>query len=192
MLALLLAATLSVSDLTVVSVYTCPPCPAGAQCKPCPPESVALRDEAGARRTALTDRAASYKTGRTYRLLLREGDPRGEVMLPAAAVLVARQERGVFELEDLSALKGPLPEGRFRAVARVWRVLACPPCPPGKACERCQAARVYLEDPERDWRKAELLLGAFEPRASALEPGKVYRLTVKGGAAPTLEDARPR
>lgn len=192
MLAMLLAATLSVSDLTVDSVYTCPPCPAGAQCKPCPPESVVLRDEAGARRTALTDRAASYKAGRKYRLLLREGDPRGEVLLPPAAILIARESRGVFELEDLSALKGPLPAGRYLVDARVERVFACPPCPPGKACERCQAARVYLEHPERDWRKGELLLGAFEPRASKLEPGKVYRLTVAGGAAPTLEDARPR
>lgn len=192
MLALLLAATLSVSDLTVVSVYTCPPCPKGAMCKPCAPESVALKDEAGARRTALTDRAASYKAGRKYRLVLKEGDPRGEVMLPPAAVLVAREARGGFELEDLSALNGPLPEGRYLVDARIARVFACPPCPPGKACERCQAARVYLEDPAREWRKGELLLGAFEPRAAALEPGKVYRLWVKGGVAPTLEDARRR
>jgi len=172
-------------------VYVCPPCPLGAMCKPCAPEHIAVAERAkGPETVVVTGRAASFRVGRRYRLLLRSGEGRSQAMGPAAKALAAFAESdGPMELDSLSELAYSFPDEPLRVSARVAKVFSCPPCPPGAACERCQAARVYIEGVDSPGLKGELLLGDFERKARSLRPGKVYRFVFRTGAVARVESA---
>lgn len=175
-------------------VYTCPPCPRGAMCKPCAPEHIAVAERKKDRDTVVvTARAASFQVGKRYRLVLRSGEGRSAAMGPSAKALAAFAEVGAaepLELDSLSELAYSFPDEPLQVVARLSKVFSCPPCPPGAACERCQAARLYLEQPDAVGVKGEVLLGSFESQAKSLRPGKVYRIVFRTGLHAGVESAQ--
>jgi len=65
----------------VIRIYTCPPCPKGALCKPCAPEHIILSDENKSLGTVdditdqelaiITDTVQPFEIGKKYRVLLQ-------------------------------------------------------------------------------------------------------------------------
>jgi hypothetical protein len=70
-------------DAFVVKVYTCPPCPAGAMCKPCMGDNIVISDDQKQMGTytltdndiiVFTDKTKDFTTGKKYTFTIRLTD----------------------------------------------------------------------------------------------------------------------
>jgi hypothetical protein len=142
----------------VVDTYECPPCPTGAMCKPCAPDSFVLSDknEPVCKPELCVDQARFPVRDKNHLELAKK---------TAGKALLVTFSIGGIDLRDLTPANGtpsssnrptPLsvqeffhsvkPEGFYRIKGYIVDTFECPPCPKGAECEPCPPDYFVLSD----------------------------------------------